>query len=470
VREATSVLPFVLDAFVQMDNCAGTNKSQFVFGGFALLLTLRLLDVVRPRFMIAGHTKFGPDVVAQKIAEKYNKADVFNHAQLNERAAHHASVKAYDGTAMLRTYRACTPSLFGAVTHINSYRLFTLVRDDGLFDIGDGLTKSGTDAKDFPGSGMVFPEATIQAAINALKRRSAIRVLRSVRAGTFAGVGAGSGLFGARREQLVPDRIVRAYTVRLFVKVEEKGTHWMEIPNYTKVRESELTASVNAALSEIVPYAVSTHAKQQGAEVVGPRAAQIIEQYKKWVPSQFVPDEYDLGQGGASGRVGASVQTLLHLGPVQQTVPAATAAAAPPPVQMLVSQPLLAQRQPAPALAALSLVRAPPQPPVQAPVLLSAPAERTRWVLDRDLPILWGHVESAILNGSAQMRWRPIPPQNITAMPFAQKKELCRLMGWSLNGDAGTTSNGKIKRGLALLVKAGYRPGLAYEHRNVTRL
>jgi hypothetical protein len=104
------MLPFVLDAFVQMDNCAGTNKSQFVFGGFALLLTLGLLDVVRPRFMIAGHTKFGPDVVAQKIAEKYNKADVFNHAQLNERAAHHASVKAYDGTAMLRTYRACTPS------------------------------------------------------------------------------------------------------------------------------------------------------------------------------------------------------------------------------------------------------------------------------------------------------------------------------------------------------------------------
>jgi TPR repeat protein len=192
------MLPFVLDAFVQMDNCAGTNKSQFVFGGFALLLTLGLLDVVRPRFMIAGHTKFGPDVVAQKIAEKYNKADVFNHAQLNERAAHHASVKAYDGTAMLRTYRACTPSLFGAVTHINSYRLFTLVRDDGLFDIGDGLIKSGTDAKDFPGSGMVFPEATIEAAINALRRRSAKRVLRSVRAGTFAGVGAGSGLFGAQ--------------------------------------------------------------------------------------------------------------------------------------------------------------------------------------------------------------------------------------------------------------------------------
>jgi len=285
VRAATSVLPFVLDAFVQMDNCAGTNKSQFVFGGFALLLTLGLLDVVRPRFMIAGHTKFGPDVVAQKIAGQYNKADVFNHAQLNERAALHASVKAYDGTAMLRTYRACTPSLFRAVTHINSYRLFTLVRDDGLFDIGDGLNKSGTDAKDFPGSGMVFPEATIEAALNALKRRSAIRVLRSVRACTFAGVGAGSGLFGARREQLVPDCIERAYAVRFFVKVEEKGTYWMDIPNYTKVCASELTASVIAALSEIVPYAVSTHDKQQGTEVVGPRAAQIIEQYKKLVPA-----------------------------------------------------------------------------------------------------------------------------------------------------------------------------------------
>ncbi|KAJ1616685.1 hypothetical protein T492DRAFT_1104977, partial [Pavlovales sp. CCMP2436] len=415
-----------------MDNCAGTNKSQFVFGGFALLLTLGLLDVVRPRFMIAGRTKFGPDVVAQKIAGQYNKADVFNHAQLNERAALHASVKAYDGTAMLRTYRACTPSLFRAVTHINSYRLFTLVRDDGLFDIGDGLNKSGTDAKDFPGSGMVFPEATIEAALNALKRRSAIRVLRSVRAGTFAGVGAGSGLFGARREQLVPDRIERAYAVRLFVKVEEKGTYWMEIPNYTKVCASELTASVIAVLSEIVPYAVSTHDKQQGTEVVGPRAAHIIEQYKKWVPPQFVPDEYDLGRGGASGRVGAYVQTLLHLGPVQQTVPAATAtaAAAPPPVYMLVSQPLLAQQ---PSEIALSLVRAPLPPPAQASVLQSAPADGSRWLLERDLPVLWRHVQSAILDGDAQVRWKPTSEQeNITAMPFRSKKVLCGLMGWPL--------------------------------------
>ncbi len=467
MRAATSVLPFVLDAFVQMDNCAGTNKSQFVFGGFALLLTLGLLDVVRPRFMIAGHTKFGPDVVAQKIAEKYNKSDVFNHAQLNERVAHHATVKAYDGTDMLRTYRACTPSLFGAVTNINSYRQFMLVRDDGFFDVGDGLPKSGTDAKDFPGSGMVFPEATIEAAIKALKRRSAVRLLRDVRAGTFAGVGAGSGVFGTRREQLVLDRIERAYPVRLFVKAEEKGEYWMEIPNYTKVPESELTASVNAALSEIVPYTESTHAKQHATENVGPRAAQINEQFRKWVPPQYVPDEYALGTGGASGRVGAPVQALLHLGPVQPTVPAATAAAAPPPVQPLVSQPLLAQQQPVPALAALSLVRAPPPPPpAQAPVQQSASAEGPRWVRARDLPILWGHVELAIVNGSGQMKWKPNAQQDITAMPFLQKQELCRLMGWPLTGDAGRTSNGKIKRGLGVLVEAGYRPGLAFEDRD----
>jgi hypothetical protein len=53
-------MPFVLDIYLQMDNCSGTNKSQYVFGGLALLLSVGLLDVMRPRFMIAGHTKFGP--------------------------------------------------------------------------------------------------------------------------------------------------------------------------------------------------------------------------------------------------------------------------------------------------------------------------------------------------------------------------------------------------------------------------
>jgi hypothetical protein len=287
-------MPFVLDIFLQMDNCSGTNKSQYVFGGLALLLSVGLLDVIRPRFMIAGHTKFGPDVVAQKVAGRFNKADVFNHAMLNECCAPFAEVKGYDGSAMLRTWRECTPAIFKEVQQINSYRLFTLVRDDGQLNLGEGQAKSSTDAKNFPGNGKVFKQSDLQAAIVLLKKRSAARVLREVRAGTYSGVGSGRGAFGPPRAQLVPPSVQQAYVVRLFVKAEEQGEYWMEQSGYTKHSPADITAAVNLSLTKVVPYASSTAVNQQAREVIGPRAAQVKEQFDKWVQPQYVPIRYEL--------------------------------------------------------------------------------------------------------------------------------------------------------------------------------
>lgn len=69
---------FVRSVDWDMDSCCATNKSQFVFEGIGLLVSVGLLEKIKPLFMVPGHTKFGPDLVAWAIAGKYNKSDVLN--------------------------------------------------------------------------------------------------------------------------------------------------------------------------------------------------------------------------------------------------------------------------------------------------------------------------------------------------------------------------------------------------------
>ena len=54
-----------------MDNCVGTNKSQFFFGELAILVLLGILDSIEFAFMVVGHTKFKPDVICRHIAGQY---------------------------------------------------------------------------------------------------------------------------------------------------------------------------------------------------------------------------------------------------------------------------------------------------------------------------------------------------------------------------------------------------------------
>ena len=49
-------------------------------------------DIVRVSFMIAGHTKFSVDQLFSRIAQSYNRSDVFTIAELGEVAAPYCSV------------------------------------------------------------------------------------------------------------------------------------------------------------------------------------------------------------------------------------------------------------------------------------------------------------------------------------------------------------------------------------------
>ena len=50
------------------------------------------LDFLRVSFLIAGHTKFSPDLSFAKIAKDYNQSDVFNTEELKDVIALHADV------------------------------------------------------------------------------------------------------------------------------------------------------------------------------------------------------------------------------------------------------------------------------------------------------------------------------------------------------------------------------------------
>ena len=133
--------PFLRRIFYNMDNCAGTNKSQFCFGGIALLAMSGNLDTILLMFQLQGHTKFDPDIAAQKTAGAFNSRDTFNHGMLNKHFSDHVTTIAYDHK-LLKDWKAATPDIFEPVDNITSYHTFMLLADDGKVDLGEPLKKT----------------------------------------------------------------------------------------------------------------------------------------------------------------------------------------------------------------------------------------------------------------------------------------------------------------------------------------
>ena len=75
---------------------------QFCFGALALLVLFGLVDQLQLWFQLQGHTKFDPDVAAQKTAGAFNSSDTFNHGMLNAHFSAHVTVVAYDETSSKR--------------------------------------------------------------------------------------------------------------------------------------------------------------------------------------------------------------------------------------------------------------------------------------------------------------------------------------------------------------------------------
>ena len=55
------------------------------------------LDFFRLSFLIAGHTKFAPDLLFSKIAQSYNRSDVFTTEELKQVISPYAEVRIDEG-------------------------------------------------------------------------------------------------------------------------------------------------------------------------------------------------------------------------------------------------------------------------------------------------------------------------------------------------------------------------------------
>ena len=187
-----------------MDNCSGTQKSQYGLGGFALKVMTAELDAVYLSYMMLGHTKFESDVPAQKTAGAFNRGDCFNHGMLDKLFAPYVTARAYDGN-LLHTVKDCTKLLFAKVDLITSFRSFLLIGDDGLFQ--DSLVRvfvfdsDGARMQLFPDkTGDFYSFESVTAAVEALAERS-LNILLPILLGLddkkgYHGVGDGTGNYG----------------------------------------------------------------------------------------------------------------------------------------------------------------------------------------------------------------------------------------------------------------------------------
>ena len=80
-----------------MDNTCCNNKNWYTIAWALEMVQQQKLDFVRISFLIAGHTKFSPDLLFSKIAKSYNRSDVFNTQDLRNIISPHASVYVDDG-------------------------------------------------------------------------------------------------------------------------------------------------------------------------------------------------------------------------------------------------------------------------------------------------------------------------------------------------------------------------------------
>jgi hypothetical protein len=363
--------PFVRNLLLQMDNCVGTNKSQFFFGGLAILVLLGILDSIEFAFMFVGHTKFKPDVICRHIAGQYHINDVFNLGMLMACIAPVATCVAYN-EEMLRTWKESSKVLFTDVPNITLYRYFMLIGADEPFanDLGNGVAKGAKEAPetaDFPGSGRCYSEKALLVARTRLAERSLVKVIEQVRGGCYYGVGSGDPRYGGREALVELERaaVVTGVSedgasvdvtfegggkealvgvsvglvqrldpsvplavgskvlvgvglregqelrkVRLFARVCESDSWWIEIAGYQKAAAGTVSG-VETALLKCVRYSESEVTGQQPEQPYGAKKTSIEKNYKSFVPVERVPDKYAVERHGLSGAVNSKAQVLL---------------------------------------------------------------------------------------------------------------------------------------------------------------
>jgi len=106
-----------------------------------MLLACGVADCAQVLYMVVGHTKFGPDLVARSLAGVFNRSDMYSHGQLVHLFRAYATAGAYNET-LLRTWKQGTPTIFTPIHHIMSYRCISLRANDGHVDLESPVASS----------------------------------------------------------------------------------------------------------------------------------------------------------------------------------------------------------------------------------------------------------------------------------------------------------------------------------------
>lgn len=114
-----------------MYSCAGTNKSQCIYGELGLVVANRRFDFIRVLYMVVCNTTFVLDLVARFIPGKYNIEATLNQAVLHKHIGL-TTVAAYDAT-LLQIWRIASPLHFSEHLWDNELLIFFIIADDKAF-------------------------------------------------------------------------------------------------------------------------------------------------------------------------------------------------------------------------------------------------------------------------------------------------------------------------------------------------
>ena len=110
-----------------LDNAGSTNKNMYVMAWAMEMVQHHKFDVAWISFMITGHTKFSVDQLFSRIAQSYNRSDVFTIAELGNVAEPYCSVK-IDTGGIVKQWRSFLTK-YTNIPGIQSFHNFVFARN-----------------------------------------------------------------------------------------------------------------------------------------------------------------------------------------------------------------------------------------------------------------------------------------------------------------------------------------------------
>ena len=111
-----------------LDNTCSTNKNYYLMSWAHEMVQQDRLSFFRVSFLLAGHTKFSPDLLFSKVAKSYNRSDVFNTDELKDVISPFAEVIVDDG-ALVCAWRDILSKKYSKLPGIQKLHDFIYVKN-----------------------------------------------------------------------------------------------------------------------------------------------------------------------------------------------------------------------------------------------------------------------------------------------------------------------------------------------------